>query len=193
MAAGRHGVTANMNQGSGSSILRCRGGGICIALHRKIDGGHDGKRVRSSREIERAKEREYKDRVRVRQKDIKERKAVNGGYWSSSSMSGACADVDAMSVGQRVHQIINQCELDSKPNVITALIDMYSKCGCIDTARRLFDELVEKDVFAWTAIVSGLASHGQSTDAIELFHRMQELIIRMDDRTITAVLSASRC
>eukprot|EP00268_Persea_americana_P004512 TRINITY_DN1143_c0_g1_i8.p1 TRINITY_DN1143_c0_g1~~TRINITY_DN1143_c0_g1_i8.p1 ORF type:complete len:801 (+),score=194.10 TRINITY_DN1143_c0_g1_i8:811-3213(+) len=51
------------------------------------DGARDGERVQSSREIERAKEREYRDRVRVRQKDIKEREAVNGGYRSSSSMS----------------------------------------------------------------------------------------------------------
>ncbi|XXG66702.1 hypothetical protein AAC387_Pa06g0225 [Persea americana] len=108
------------------------------------------------------------------------------------SVLRACADVGAMSVGQKVHQIINQCELDSKPNVVTALIDMYSKCGCIDTARRLFDELVEKDVFAWTAMISGFASHGQSKDAIELFRQMQELNIRTDDRTITAVLSACR-
>ncbi|RWR89671.1 pentatricopeptide repeat-containing-like protein [Cinnamomum micranthum f. kanehirae] len=108
------------------------------------------------------------------------------------SVLRACADVGAMSVGQRVHQIINQCELDSKPNVVTALIDMYSKCGCIDTAGRLFDELVDNDVFAWTAMISGLASHGRSKDAIELFHRMQELNIRTDDRTITAVLSACR-
>lgn len=108
------------------------------------------------------------------------------------SVLRACADAGAVSVGQRVHQIINRHWLDSKPNVTTALIDMYSKCGCIDTALLLFDELVEKDVFAWTAMVSGLASHGQSEDAVELFHQMQKLNLRPDGRTITAVLSACR-
>lgn len=109
------------------------------------------------------------------------------------SVLRACADAGAVSVGQRLHQIINQhLLLDSKPNVTTALIDMYSKCGCIDTALLLFDELVEKDVFAWTAMISGLASHGRSEDAVELFHQMQRRNLRPDGRTITAVLSACR-
>lgn len=104
----------------------------------------------------------------------------------------ACANAGALSVGQRVHQIVNESKLNSKANVITALIDMYTKCGCLDSARQLFHEIVEKDVFAWTAMISGLATHGQCKDAIELFHQMQEQDVRPDERTITAVLSACR-
>nr|DAD34305.1 TPA_asm: hypothetical protein HUJ06_004945 [Nelumbo nucifera] len=42
-----------------------------------------------SRNLERGKERDARDRIRVRQKDIKEREVINGGYRSSSSTSNS--------------------------------------------------------------------------------------------------------
>ncbi|KAK9286879.1 hypothetical protein L1049_015285 [Liquidambar formosana] len=44
----------------------------------------------------------------------------------------ACADTGALGLGRRVHGVVKERELGSKANVSTALIDMYSKCGCID-------------------------------------------------------------
>ncbi|KAF5179513.1 Pentatricopeptide repeat [Thalictrum thalictroides] len=40
-------------------------------------------------------------------------------------------------------------------NLITSLIDMYAKCGKVDTARKLFDKMPKRDVVAWSAMVSG--------------------------------------
>lgn len=37
--------------------------------------------------------------------------------------------------------------IDSKANLGTVLIDMYAKCGCIESARKVFDDVVVKDVF----------------------------------------------
>ncbi|GMN66197.1 hypothetical protein TIFTF001_035267 [Ficus carica] len=70
---------------------------------------------------------------------------------------------------------------------------MYAKCGCMESARRVFDEGdVGEDVFAWTAMIAGLASHGKCREAIELFDQMQRLGIKPDERTMTAVLLACR-
>ncbi|KAK9129792.1 hypothetical protein Sjap_010279 [Stephania japonica] len=104
----------------------------------------------------------------------------------------ACADTGALSVGQEVHGIARLCKLDSMANVSTALLDMYAKCGCIDSARDVFHSIAKKDAFAWTAMISGLASHGLCKDAIKVFNQMQELNVRPDERTMTAVLSACR-
>ncbi|KAL6005172.1 hypothetical protein ACLOJK_005734 [Asimina triloba] len=108
------------------------------------------------------------------------------------SVLRACADSGALGMGQRIHSIINENKLDSSANVITALIDMYAKCGCISHSQKLFDELVEKDVFAWTAIIGAHANHGLCENAISLFHQMQADNVPLDERTITAVLSACR-
>ncbi|MQM11583.1 hypothetical protein Taro_044493 [Colocasia esculenta] len=108
------------------------------------------------------------------------------------SVLRACADSGALGVGRRVHRIAEERALDKKANVATALIDMYAKCGCIENAEELFDHLVERDVFAWTVMISGLASHGRCRHALNLFDRMSELGVTPDERTITAVLCACR-
>ncbi|GKB53599.1 pentatricopeptide repeat-containing protein, partial [Tanacetum coccineum] len=62
----------------------------------------------------------------------------------------------------------------------------------IDSARQVFSEAVDKDVYVWTAMISGLASHGRCKEAIELFDRMESDGLRPDEKTMTAVLSACR-
>ncbi|KAM6554732.1 hypothetical protein CsatB_015494 [Cannabis sativa] len=109
------------------------------------------------------------------------------------SILRACAETGALSVGMRVHEVVKEQRIGLKAHVSTALIDMYAKCGCIENARRVFDEIsVNKDVYSWTAMIAGLASHGKCEDAIDLFNQMQELSIKPDERTMTSVLSAYR-
>ncbi|KAG9449746.1 hypothetical protein H6P81_009711 [Aristolochia fimbriata] len=108
------------------------------------------------------------------------------------SVLRACADVGAITFGKKIHQIVEQNNLLSKTNVVTALIDMYAKCGCVDIALQLFKETIHKDVYIWTAIISGLASHGQCQESIDLFHQMEIEKIKPNERTLTAVLSACR-
>ncbi|BBH09379.1 Tetratricopeptide repeat-like superfamily protein [Prunus dulcis] len=108
------------------------------------------------------------------------------------SVLRACAETGALGVGRRVHGVVEGRGIGLKANVNSALIDMYAKCGCIRSARQVFDDIVDKDVFAWTAMISGLASHGHCQDAIDLFRKMQGFGIKPDERTMTAVLSACR-
>ncbi|KAG6513959.1 pentatricopeptide repeat-containing protein At4g21065-like [Zingiber officinale] len=104
----------------------------------------------------------------------------------------ACAEAGALGLGRRVHEMAVRARLDSKAKVATSLIDMYTKCGCISSAERLFEKMPNRDLFAWTAMLFGLANHGRCEDALRLFYQMLEDGVRPNDRTITAVLSACR-
>ncbi|OIT08362.1 PREDICTED: pentatricopeptide repeat-containing protein At4g21065-like [Nicotiana attenuata] len=108
------------------------------------------------------------------------------------SVLRACADTGALSIGQKVHNFVKERNLSKKANVGTALIDMYAKCGFIESAKKVFNETMDKDVYAWTAMVSGLASHGLSEEAMEHFEQMKSCNVKPDERTMTAVLSACR-
>jgi pentatricopeptide repeat protein len=56
-----------------------------------------------------------------------------------------------------------------------------------------FNEAVNfKDVVACTVMIGGLASHGQSEEAIKLFEQMKNLEINPDQRTMNSVLAACR-
>ncbi|PKA61471.1 Pentatricopeptide repeat-containing protein [Apostasia shenzhenica] len=104
----------------------------------------------------------------------------------------SCADLGALSTGRRIHRIARVHGFSSKPNVATSLLDMYAKCGRIDLAEEIFRGLPEKDVFAWTAMIFGLAYHERSREALDLFQDMVEMGVQPDDRTITALLCACR-
>ncbi|CAM8990738.1 unnamed protein product [Rhodiola kirilowii] len=106
---------------------------------------------------------------------------------------GACAEVGALATGKRVHELVEEIGLGTRANVSTALIDMYAKCGCLDSATRVFDGVVKKDnLCVWTAMICGIGSHGKGRDAIDIFKKMLKLDVRPDERTMTALLSACR-
>ncbi|KAL5727082.1 hypothetical protein ACHQM5_000314 [Ranunculus cassubicifolius] len=67
----------------------------------------------------------------------------------------------------------------------TALIDMYAKCGCIDTALEVFNGMQERDVFAFTSTISGFCEA-----SVKLFLRMREEGVKPNEVTFICVLSA---
>lgn len=54
----------------------------------------------------------------------------------------------------------------------TSRIDMYSKCGRVENARRLFDQMDQRDVVAWSAMISGYSQVNRCKEALDLFHEM---------------------
>ncbi|CAJ1973057.1 unnamed protein product [Sphenostylis stenocarpa] len=110
------------------------------------------------------------------------------------SVLRACADSGALSLGRKVHGKLKGWGIGvySSSNVATALVDMYAKSGCIESARKVFDDVLDKDVFVWTAMISGLACHGLSKEAVEMFVDMEGSGVKPDEKTVTAVLTACR-
>ncbi|XP_058090393.1 pentatricopeptide repeat-containing protein At5g66520-like [Magnolia sinica] len=102
----------------------------------------------------------------------------------------ACAFLGALDQGRWIHAYVDRNRVELDRVLGTALIDMYAKCGCIKTAWQVFDEMPARDVFAWTSMISGLANHGHSKSAIELFVKMQNEGIKPNEVTLICVLSA---
>ncbi|CAL9780403.1 unnamed protein product, partial [Musa acuminata subsp. burmannicoides] len=71
----------------------------------------------------------------------------------------------------------------------SALIDMYSRCGNIWRSFMVFDNVSEKGVTLWTAMITGLAFHGFGAEALELFHEMQDEGLMPNSVTLVAVLT----
>ncbi|CAK9863659.1 unnamed protein product [Sphagnum jensenii] len=75
-------------------------------------------------------------------------------------------------------------------NACSSLIDMYTKCGSIEDAQRVFNRMVTPDVIAWTAMLRGHAMHGRGREAIQHFEQMGQDGVEIDDVTFIALLSA---
>ncbi|OIT21837.1 pentatricopeptide repeat-containing protein, mitochondrial [Nicotiana attenuata] len=54
------------------------------------------------------------------------------------------------------------------------LVDMYCKCGSVNTALEVFFSMNRKDTVSWTSIISGLAVNGVHDNALQLFSQMLE-------------------
>ncbi|CAH9126931.1 unnamed protein product [Cuscuta epithymum] len=57
-------------------------------------------------------------------------------------------------------------------SVCNSLIDMYAKCGRVETARLVFDRMCARDVVSWNTMVSGYGIHGRGREAISIFNDM---------------------
>jgi pentatricopeptide repeat protein len=108
-----------------------------------------------------------------------------------ASVLSACARSGCLELGERIHEFMRVKGVEVGVILGTALVYMYAKNGVILTARKLFDEMPERNVVTWNAMICGLASHGHVEDALSLFESMQkEGIVVPNGVTFVGVLNA---
>ncbi|CAN0913798.1 Pentatricopeptide repeat-containing protein At1g31430 [Linum grandiflorum] len=92
---------------------------------------------------------------------------------------------------RRVHGFVAVTGMQCDTYVINSLMDMYAHLGRIDVARKLFDEMRERDVVSWNVLISGYVRLRKFDDAINAFCCMRkESGLRPDEATIASTLSA---
>lgn len=106
------------------------------------------------------------------------------------SVIPALAELSVTRQAKWMHGLVIRNCLDKNVFVMTALVDMYAKCGAIRTARKLFDTMEERHVTTWNAMIDGYGTHGLGKDAVELFNDMQQGTIKPNDITFLCVISA---
>uniref|UniRef100_A0ACD5XKB5 Uncharacterized protein n=1 Tax=Avena sativa TaxID=4498 RepID=A0ACD5XKB5_AVESA len=91
---------------------------------------------------------------------------------------------------KQAHGYAIRNDYDRSNNVVSALIDAYSKAGFPDIAREVFELNENRSTFVWTSIISAVAAHGDVTEALALFNQMVSASTRPDTVTFTVVLNA---
>ncbi|KAK1261662.1 Pentatricopeptide repeat-containing protein [Acorus gramineus] len=107
-----------------------------------------------------------------------------------ASVVSACSYLGALDQGRWVHGYLERQGLKADMVIQTALIDMYGKCGCLERAVEVFNEMPRKDVLAWTAMISAFADHGLTEDAFGLLGEMERQGTKPNHVTFVALLSA---
>ncbi|GMN41947.1 hypothetical protein TIFTF001_011154 [Ficus carica] len=109
--------------------------------------------------------------------------------FSLSSSLTACGNVGLFQLGHQIHcHIIKRGYFDEY--VQNSLIDMYCKCGFMDTAYSIFDKLERRSVVAWNCMICGFSQNGYSVEAISLFDKMFFDCLEMDEVTFLLVIQA---
>ncbi|PIA37183.1 hypothetical protein AQUCO_03000042v1, partial [Aquilegia coerulea] len=102
----------------------------------------------------------------------------------------ACAQVGSVELARWMDTYIEKSEHRNDVFVNTALIDMYAKCGSVDSARSVFNRTLHKDVVVWSAMIVGYGLHGRGREAIDLFHEMKQAGTEPNDVTFVGLLLA---
>ena len=107
-----------------------------------------------------------------------------------ASVLSVCGNMAILEQGKQLHAHVLCVGLEQNTMVQSALINMYSKCGSIKEASKIFDEAEYNNIVSWTAMINGYAEHGYSQEAIDLFKKLPKVGLRPDSVTFIAVLAA---
>lgn len=107
------------------------------------------------------------------------------------SVLTACAHLGSLDRGKWVHNYIrNSKNVEPDMLLFTALLTMYAKCGDMDLARDVFDEIPNKSVVSWNSMIMGYGMHGYGQKALEMFLEMENRGVVPNDATFVCILSA---
>ncbi|KAG2723373.1 hypothetical protein I3760_02G167900 [Carya illinoinensis] len=122
--------------------------------------------------------------------DMKSRSAMLPDDASLLIVISAIAQLGHTERGVSIHRHLEATGFSLNGKVGVALIDMYSKCGCIGSAISVFEDVEEKRIDHWNAMIGGFAIHGLGELAFDLLMEMEKLCVQPDDITFIGVLNA---
>jgi pentatricopeptide repeat protein len=102
----------------------------------------------------------------------------------------AIAGLSTLTKGKQVHGFLIRRGFPMEGPVVSSLIDMYSGCGSMNYAIRVFDGAKYKDVVLWTAMINATGLHGHGKQAIDLFERLLQTGLAPDHISFLALLHA---
>nr|GMC62870.1 putative pentatricopeptide repeat-containing protein At5g37570 isoform X1 [Ipomoea batatas] len=107
------------------------------------------------------------------------------------SLMSACSQIGCLDLARRVDSYIKQSSFDlHQPHVAAALVDMNAKCGNMDRAMTLFEEIPKHDVILYCSLMQALSVHGRGEEAVGLFDRMLGEGLVPDGVAFTVILTA---
>ncbi|KAK9112292.1 hypothetical protein Scep_019811 [Stephania cephalantha] len=102
----------------------------------------------------------------------------------------AAANTGEANFGRQAHCVAAKTGNCSDVFVGSSLLNMYSKCGLVCDARKVFDEMPERNSVSWAAMISGYVMEGRVAEAIGLFNLMRREVGGENEFMCTSVVSA---
>jgi pentatricopeptide repeat protein len=107
-----------------------------------------------------------------------------------ATLLDACASLAALTEGNNFYKQLLVDGIDPDLILATALINLYSRCGCIEDARRVFDRMPKQNVASWNCIIAAYHRQGDVNQVHNLFKLMQKEKIRPDAITFLSIVSS---
>jgi pentatricopeptide repeat protein len=102
-----------------------------------------------------------------------EHDAVSSNAVTLVCLLKVCGMARARAAGQEMHAEIVQKGLENDPFIQNTLIDMYAKCGSLNTAEDMFDKISVHDIVCWNVLLSGYVDNGCDEEVLICIEQLQ--------------------
>uniref|UniRef100_A0A2N9HGM1 Pentatricopeptide repeat-containing protein n=1 Tax=Fagus sylvatica TaxID=28930 RepID=A0A2N9HGM1_FAGSY len=92
--------------------------------------------------------------------------------------------------GEMVHCVSTKMGFGFEVYFCNTMIEVYVKCGCVVYARKLFDEMSQRDLVSWTSMISGYVCEGSVGSAFYLF---REMMVKSEPNSVTLIIMLQAC
>ncbi|XP_008808560.1 pentatricopeptide repeat-containing protein At2g27610 [Phoenix dactylifera] len=105
-----------------------------------------------------------------------------------ASVVASAAARGAVERGKRAHSQLIKFGYQSTIFVCNSLMSMYSKCGLVQEARRVFSGMANRDAVSWNSMIAGLVLNKYDFEALELFYRMRVAGVKATQLSFATVI-----
>lgn len=102
-----------------------------------------------------------------------QQESIKPGKITFLSALKACSSLGALIHGRLLHNEVIRSAFDSDSAIANTLVDMYAKCGSLEEAQKVFDQISVRDMVSWGALITGFVVQGHGVPALDLFVKMQ--------------------
>ncbi|KAF5193562.1 Pentatricopeptide repeat-containing protein [Thalictrum thalictroides] len=75
--------------------------------------------------------------------------------------------------GMQIHCQIIKLGYETNTFVCNSLVNMFSKSGLVQYARRIFESMENRNAVSWNGMIAGLVQNGLDLEALKLFYHMR--------------------
>ncbi|XP_022733357.1 pentatricopeptide repeat-containing protein At3g12770-like [Durio zibethinus] len=115
---------------------------------------------------------------------------IHGNTFTFPLLFKACAALSSLRDGKKLHAHVLQLGFQQDIFVQTSLLDMYSKCSDLGSARNVFDEMLTRNVISWNTMISAYCRGVRGAEAIRLLKEMRVLGFEQSASTFIGIFAA---
>ncbi|XP_039129500.1 LOW QUALITY PROTEIN: putative pentatricopeptide repeat-containing protein At5g52630 [Dioscorea cayenensis subsp. rotundata] len=118
--------------------------------------------------------------------------SLRPNHFTLSAVFPACAQTGSVAHGEQVHTLARKLGLECDVFVASSLLDMYAKCGDMDSSRKVFDEMPLRNLVSWNSLIVGFTRNKSCDMAMETFKEMHAECssVCFGEVNVSSVLSA---
>lgn len=105
----------------------------------------------------------------------------------------SCKQMENLDLGKYFHRYIEEKGLKLTIPLANVIMDMHVKCGNLEAAQVLFDNMDRKTVVTWTTMIDGYSRLGLLDSARRLFDQMPEKDVVPWNAMMSGYVQANRC